>query len=46
LRKNARDWQSGNDLCLQGLVLGVPIVAQCNHHFAMKLGSLEEETKI
>jgi hypothetical protein len=41
-----KDWQSGNDLCLQGSVLGVPIVAQCNHHFARKLKSLEEETKI
>lgn len=41
-----KNWQSGNDLCLQGSVLGVPIVAQCNHHFAMKLESREEETKI
>jgi hypothetical protein len=39
-------WQIGNDLCLEGSILRVPIVAQYNHHFAMKLESLEEETKI
>jgi hypothetical protein len=41
-----KDWESGDDLFLQGSILGVPIVAQCNHHFAMKLESLEKETKI
>jgi hypothetical protein len=41
-----KNWQISNDLFLEGSILGVPIVAQCNHHFAMKLESLEKETKI